>query len=180
MRAYGLMVLFFLAMVVAIRLVTDSGSVNPVPAAAQADTAEEPHHSTLPVDQPDGEPSEPATLQIQLIVAGLEEFSGTLRVAVFSGSDGFPRHENAVHQISVPVTGAEEFVSIPRLTGGSCAIAVYHDVDNNGRLNRAALGYPTEPYGFSNDARAPFGPPAWESARIRADGPEQTVSITVR
>ena len=31
------------------------------------------------------------------------------------------------------------------------AVAVYHDVNGNGRLDTVPPGLPTEPYGFSND-----------------------------
>ncbi|MBM3418733.1 MAG: DUF2141 domain-containing protein, partial [Bacteroidetes bacterium] len=31
------------------------------------------------------------------------------------------------------------------------AVAVYQDLDRNGRLDKSAFGFPTEPYGFSRN-----------------------------
>jgi uncharacterized protein (DUF2141 family) len=35
---------------------------------------------------------------------------------------------------------------------GTYAVAVFQDLNGNGRLDRTPLGLPLEPYGFSNDA----------------------------
>ncbi len=35
---------------------------------------------------------------------------------------------------------------------GTYAVAVFQDMNGNGRLDRTPLGLPLEPYGFSNDA----------------------------
>jgi uncharacterized protein (DUF2141 family) len=42
------------------------------------------------------------------------------------------------------------------------AISSYHDVNQNGWLDDNWFGVPTEPYGFSNNARGSFGPPKYE------------------
>ena len=34
---------------------------------------------------------------------------------------------------------------------GNYAIAVFHDLNGNGKLDRNLIGLPSEPYGFSND-----------------------------
>jgi uncharacterized protein (DUF2141 family) len=39
------------------------------------------------------------------------------------------------------------------------AIACFHDENNNGEIDKAFTGIPTELYGFSNDVRGIFGPP---------------------
>jgi len=36
---------------------------------------------------------------------------------------------------------------------------------------------PTEAYGFSNGARATFGPPTWEDTRFHFAGDEETIRI---
>jgi uncharacterized protein (DUF2141 family) len=40
----------------------------------------------------------------------------------------------------------------PQVPPGTYAVAVFQDVNGNGRLDRTPLGLPLEPYGFSNDA----------------------------
>ncbi len=48
------------------------------------------------------------------------------------------------------------------LPSGSYAIACFHDENDNNKLDRSFSGFPTEIYGFSNDARGVFGPPNLE------------------
>ena len=62
---------------------------------------------------------------------------------------------------------------------GTYAIAVFHDVNGNGKLDRSFIGLPNEPYGFSNDVGR-RGPPNFEAARILVKEPTTTVVIPIR
>jgi uncharacterized protein (DUF2141 family) len=62
---------------------------------------------------------------------------------------------------------------------GTYAIAVFHDVNGNGKLDRSFIGLPNEPYGFSNDVGR-RGPPNFEAARILVKEPATTVVVPIR
>jgi uncharacterized protein (DUF2141 family) len=62
---------------------------------------------------------------------------------------------------------------------GSYAIAVFHDVNGNGQLDRNFIGLPNEPYGFSNDVGR-RGPPNFGAAVIVVKEPSTTVVIPIR
>jgi uncharacterized protein (DUF2141 family) len=62
---------------------------------------------------------------------------------------------------------------------GTYAIAVFHDVNGNGKLDRSFIGLPNEPYGFSNDVGR-RGPPNFEAARILVKEPTTMVVIPIR
>ena len=62
---------------------------------------------------------------------------------------------------------------------GTYAIAVFHDANGNGKLDRSFLGLPSEPYGFSNDVGR-RGPPNFEAARIVVKEPTTTIVIPIR
>jgi uncharacterized protein (DUF2141 family) len=62
---------------------------------------------------------------------------------------------------------------------GTYAIAVFHDANGNGQLDRSFLGLPSEPYGFSNDVGR-RGPPNFEAARIVVKEPTTTIVIPIR
>ena len=47
---------------------------------------------------------------------------------------------------------------------------VFHDKNNDGRLNTWPIGMPSEPYGFSNNARGRFGPASWQAASFEVRG----------
>lgn len=62
---------------------------------------------------------------------------------------------------------------------GTYSIAVFHDRNGNGKLDRNFIGLPSEPYGFSNDVGR-RGPPSFEAARIVVREPSTTIVIPVR
>lgn len=68
--------------------------------------------------------------------------------------------------------------TFPNVPAGRLAIAVYHDTNGNGRLDKQIFGLPAEPYGFSNDVgRA--APPSFEGALVTVSEPRSTVSVRV-
>jgi uncharacterized protein (DUF2141 family) len=60
------------------------------------------------------------------------------------------------------------------------AVAAFQDLNRDGVLNKGAYGVPIEPYGFSNNARGPFGPPSFESASVRLPAQSQELQIILR
>ena len=63
---------------------------------------------------------------------------------------------------------------------GDYAIAVYHDANENGKLDRHLLGYPLEPYGFSNNARGKLGPPAWDRVFFQVGDATSAMEIQLK
>jgi uncharacterized protein (DUF2141 family) len=55
------------------------------------------------------------------------------------------------------------FEDLPK---GTYAVSIYHDKNNNGKLDRNFLGIPKESYGCSNDAKGFMGPPKWNDAKF--------------
>ena len=74
--------------------------------------------------------------------------------------------------------GIVEF-TLRNVKPGTYAVAVFHDLNGNGRLDRNFIGLPSEPYGFSNDVGR-RGPPSFEGALITVKEPSTTVRVTVR
>jgi len=54
----------------------------------------------------------------------------------------------------------QQSVTIGLPNNGSYTIAMFHDVNGNGELDKGVFGQPTEPYGFSNNARETFSEPS--------------------
>jgi uncharacterized protein (DUF2141 family) len=120
--------------------------------------------------------------KVLLAVAGLKEQACPVLAAVFFDADGFPQVHSAdlTKQLeSTDGAGAVELeLSLP--LEGTAAIAVFQDLDGNGQLTKNALGLPTEPYGFSCDARGTFGPPAFSKAAVELSGVSGRLEVRVR
>ena len=117
---------------------------------------------------------------IVVMVSGLPSNQGKLRVAVFDSKTGFPNHKNAIYTIEFPLPEQNGEFRLEGLPAGDYAVAVYHDKNSDGTMNKGAFGIPTESYGFSNNVRGTFGPPKF-SAAVRSFKPgEHVVDIEVK
>ena len=118
---------------------------------------------------------------IRLRVQGIQESKGRLMVAVFANEANFPDYLNAMRRQAFETGDAnEQSIDLEPLAMGTYALAVYLDVNGDNQLNRAALGYPIEPYGFSNNARSTFGPPAFGEAAFRLHAGSTQMEITLK
>jgi uncharacterized protein (DUF2141 family) len=115
-----------------------------------------------------------ATLVVR--TEGLQSTEGMVRVAVCNRS--FDEAGCPVGSLRRPAAAAEEFV-FENVAPGRYAIAAYHDVNGNGRLDTIPPGIPREPYGFSNDVGR-IGPPRFEPALVEVGEGRTTIVIHVR
>ena len=104
---------------------------------------------------------------------------GRIAVAVYRDADTLRRGEGAVRTVMVARTGVVTTTTISGLAPGRYAVAVFHDVDGDGRLSTWPIGLPKEAYGFSRDARGRFGPPAFAAAAfdLPASGARQAIVL---
>lgn len=77
---------------------------------------------------------------------------------------------------AVPVTHL--CLHLPR--PGTYALAVYHDENSNGKIDRTALGLPAEGYGFSNNPTIWFGPPSFRAVRFTVPRSGMHVGIRMK
>ena len=110
------------------------------------------------------------TPAIHITVENLKNDKGQIVIAIFSNKQDYLK--KPVGEAAVPIgedkTGEATFRDLP---AGTYAVAAYHDKNANGDLD-TFLVVPREDYGFSNDARSPFGPPSFKSASFEFDGAE--------
>jgi uncharacterized protein (DUF2141 family) len=116
-------------------------------------------------------------------VVGLKAKKSSVRVAVFESEAGFPNSELSSKTAVFSSTKDQVSFSLELPRNQPVAIAVYQDIDGNGKLSKNKFGIPTEPYGFSNNARGVFGPPSFSQAsfELRANSQEiQPIEIRLR
>jgi len=122
-----------------------------------------------------------ATSTLNLSIQNIEKATGNIMVAVFAGEENFLKDDKAVaaKMALVEKIGALK-VSFPNLPHGEYSVAVYHDVNGNQKLDTNLFGVPTEPYGFSNNARSKWGPPKYNVAHFQLNQLEQNMVINVK
>ena len=82
---------------------------------------------------------------------------GDLMVALFDESSPFPKREKATVTQTFPVTTQQASVQF-----------------------KSGFGAPTEPYGFSNNARSNFGPPSFQAAVFKLAEGSQDTHVTLQ
>lgn len=100
---------------------------------------------------------------------------GSIRVALFDEANWLSA--NAVAAATAEATGPSVVLRLTTPSPGRYAVAVYQDVNGDGRLNRNALGLPQEPVGFSNGARIGFGPPSFKAASVEIGAGGATIAV---
>jgi uncharacterized protein (DUF2141 family) len=60
---------------------------------------------------------------------------------------------------------------------GSYAVVVFHDENDNGKIDRSVLGIPREDYGFSNNPKLLLRKPTFDEARFAVDAQDATIAI---
>lgn len=104
--------------------------------------------------------------------------TGAVMVSLFDSEAAYEGRA-AVRQARVNVAGGERTTTFAGLPPGTYAVAAFHDVDGNGRMNTNPFGQPIEPFAFSNNARGNMGPAAWQRARFTVTG-ETSHTIVIR
>lgn len=121
-------------------------------------------------------PSQKIRLNIELL--GIKKPTGKILLAAYRQKDEFPEIHGKFKGlvVSAKSPNTEAFMEIP---ADIYAIAVFHDANNNGKLDTNMFGVPTEVYGFSNDARGTFSAPSFQSAAFELKS-EKKVVITLK
>lgn len=102
-------------------------------------------------------------VKIVLDIRGIQKSQGKVFIAAFRKTDPFPAMNGKYKSLIVNAksSSTEAIMEIPADT---YSIAVFHDANNNGKMDKNMFGVPTEIYGFSNNARATFSAPDFEDA----------------
>lgn len=117
-----------------------------------------------------------ATLKV--IVEGVENTDGKMRLSLFNSEEKWLK-EGIRSDVLDPAM-PEVVWEVIDLEPGIYAVSAVHDRDESGDLNTGTFGMPTEPYGFSKNARNPFGPGKWKDACFEVVEGENTIRFEVR
>ncbi len=89
---------------------------------------------------------------------------GMVFIALYNKEDHFLK--KPVFRESTAIANGKSEVVFKNILPGVYAVSVYHDENNNGKLDTNFIGVPKEATGTSNNAPARFGPPKWKDAKF--------------
>ena len=107
-------------------------------------------------------------------VKPVEDAKGEISVALYRKPSDFP-HPVRVYVAQTPkAVKGTNIIRFTNLPAGNYAAAAYHDENGNKKLDKNIFGAPTEPYGFSNDARRLMSAPSFDEARFEIRNNEES------
>ena len=105
-------------------------------------------------------------------VAGFKNTRGTLNCRLFTKAADFPDGEGIV-TLRVPITGPNTSCSFSNIEPGTYAVAVVHDENGNGKLDKNFVGVPSEGYGVSNNKTYALSAPKWDESSFMLGATER-------
>lgn len=97
-------------------------------------------------------------------VSGLKNNTGTLTAELYSSKEKFLKIFYKKGSAAIKSnTASFTFSDIPK---GEYTVMVYHDENNNGKLDKNFIGMPKEPVACSNNAKGFMGPPKYDDAKF--------------
>jgi len=115
---------------------------------------------------------------LNIRIVGLKNNNGVVYVTLFNSKESYFKQK--YKEIAIQPDNNRAIGKFENLSYGEYAISVIHDENGNGKLNTNLFRIPKEPYGFSNNASATFGPPKFEEAAFAFNLNQQSVEIRLR
>jgi uncharacterized protein (DUF2141 family) len=116
---------------------------------------------------------------LNIVIKGVDDIKGSIYIAVFDNAESFPDFGKQLVEKVLPVNKKTLNHTFKDLPHDDYAVAIFHDINNNGVLDKNALGIPVEPYGFSRNARARFSAPPFKEAKIELKR-NQAIEIVIQ
>ena len=102
---------------------------------------------------------------LEIRITGEVQAGKTVLVALYRAEDEFPSDRSAFKHATVVADGTEVTVQFD-VPYGDYAAAVYMDENGNGKLDKTMIGFPKEPFGFSNGFRPKTGKPKFKNCKF--------------
>ena len=119
-----------------------------------------------------------ATLTVE-VVLNKPEAGGQLMMLLCPSKEAYDGDKGCAPKV-VKADGRTVRVTYTDVAPGTYAVKVFHDINSDNDLNTSWVGWPQEPFGFSNDAPLNMGPPSFKAAALAVTGGAQTTRINLR
>jgi uncharacterized protein (DUF2141 family) len=103
--------------------------------------------------------------RIEVKVATFRNMKGTLNCSLYSDAKSFPDGAG-MKTVRATIRGAEATCAFEGVAPGTYAIAVLHDENANGKIDKSFFGVPTEGYGVSNNRTYALSAPKWNESKF--------------
>lgn len=98
----------------------------------------------------------------------------------YTSADGFPNDtKKAVATANAKPKDGKATCSFAGVAPGGYAVALFHDENDNAKMDTNFIGIPKEGYGFSNNARGRLSAPTFEQAAFSLKAVAEVLDLTI-
>ena len=116
---------------------------------------------------------------LNVVISGIKKAEGKVKVALANSKESYENDEKVFRVAKLDINGNKATCVFEQIPFGEYAVKVFHDKNDDDKLDFNFLGMPTEDYGFSNNARGAFGPASYEDAMFLLQSKEKMIEINV-
>ena len=114
---------------------------------------------------------------LEVKIDNIKNDKGDILIGLYDEGHNFPRKVIDGRVVKASIDGVT--VEFNDLKPGLYAISVLHDENSNKDMDQSKIGIPKEGFGFSNNARASFGPPSFDKAKIELQPGKTDTRISI-
>lgn len=115
------------------------------------------------------------TFNLTIEIEGIKKNEGKIFIAIYDSEASFLNKSTG---IIADINDKKSTGIFKGLKKGTYAVSLFHDENNNQKMDTKIFGIPKEPYGFSNDATGFMGPPKFKDAKFNLDS-NKTITINI-
>jgi len=118
---------------------------------------------------------------IQVHITGISSQKGEIFAALYSSENGFPSDASkSIKTAKVLPSDGKASLNFTQIPEGKYAIAIFHDINGDGKMNTNIFGIPKEGYGFSNNVRNLLRAPTFEESSFRVGKSDIHLTIKIQ
>ena len=115
--------------------------------------------------------------KLSIKISNIQNKGKTLYVGIYRAGDEFPEFNKYWKNTKVTTIGNEMTV-VFEVPYGDYAVAISHDLNGNGKLDKNFFGYPSEPFGFSNNFKPTLSSPDFSDCKFTFN--QQNSLLTIK
>lgn len=119
---------------------------------------------------------------LKIVVTDIESNKGTINAVLYdeAGKLGFLKNIESAHQKKiVKINNKQVAIVFTNVPYGTYAVSIFHDENNNGKIDRTQIGFPAEPWGISGN-KFVIGPPKFKDGKFKINSVSKTIKIKMK
>ncbi|HLK98913.1 MAG TPA: DUF2141 domain-containing protein [Hymenobacter sp.] len=112
---------------------------------------------------------------LKVEIQNVRVLEGTVHIALYRPGKDFPEGKPLEGKRVDVVSKSVQMTFL--VEPGDYAVAVYHDENGNGKMDKRMFGIPREPYGFSNNFKPVISAPKFSDCRFSVGESGKVITI---